>query len=148
MKEDFDKMIEATAELQTKSIEIIESVTEIARPEAVFGEPITIGNHKIITASEISLGLGIGFGSGGGKGPIEDEEGNNKGSDNENSLGIDVGGGGGGGGYNRPVAVIMLSPDEISVEPILDFTKIGLAFFAALGTLFVSIGLAKRAKSK
>ena len=59
-----------------------------------------------------------------------------------------VGGGGGGGGYNRPVAVIKLSPEEISVEPIIDFTKIGLAFFAALGTLFVSIGFARRAKSK
>jgi uncharacterized spore protein YtfJ len=144
MKEDFNKMIDTTAEFQEKSAEIIKSVTEIAKPEAVFGEPIAIGNHKIVTASEVSLGLGIGFGGGGGAEPVEDD--NN--SDSENSIGMGVGGGGGGGGYSRPVAVIKLSLEDVSVEPILDFTKIGLAFFAALGTLFVSIGLAKRAKSR
>ncbi len=45
--------------------------------------------------------------------------------------------GGGGGGYStaRPVAAISIGPDGVHVEPVVDVTKIGLAFFTTLGAM-------------
>ena len=35
----------------------------------------------------------------------------------------------------RPVAVISIGPDGVHVEPVVDVTKIGLAFFTTLGAM-------------
>ena len=48
------------------------------------------------------------------------------------------GGGGGGGGFSagRPVAAIIVEPEGVRIEPIVDPTKIALAFFTVLGSIF------------
>jgi hypothetical protein len=46
--------------------DLLNRLLAIAQPEAVFGEPIEVGEQKIITASEVTAGLGFGFGAGGG----------------------------------------------------------------------------------
>jgi hypothetical protein len=38
----------------------------------------------------------------------------------------------------RPVAVISVGPSGVRVEPVVDPTKIALAFFTMLGALFMS----------
>ena len=89
------------------------------RPGAVFGEPVTSGDHTIITASEVSGGGGFGFGQ--GFGPAAGEAATAGGR-----TGGGGGGGGGGGAQARPVAVIAIGPDGVSVKPVVDVTKLAL----------------------
>jgi uncharacterized spore protein YtfJ len=94
-----------------------------AEPNAVFGAPIEQGAYTLITCSEVGGGLGAGFGGG---------------ADETGSTGS--GGGGGGGSFGRPVAVIVVGPNGVEVEPVFDMTKVGIAALAALGALFMSWG--------
>lgn len=88
----------------------------------VFGKPLQQGEITIIPAAEVTImgGFGAGFGVGVGmqEGPTEGE-----------------GGGGGGGAKTlaRPVAVVIISPEGVRVEPVIDLTKIGLAVITAWG---------------
>ncbi|MGD2105819.1 MAG: hypothetical protein PVJ55_11985 [Anaerolineae bacterium] len=71
-------------------------------------------------------------GTGEGAGEAEGEES----PESDEAAGMGGGGGGGGGASGRPVAVISISEDGVEVEPVVDATKIGLAFFTALGSMF------------
>jgi hypothetical protein len=71
--------------------------------------------------SEVSVGIGLGLGGGGDKA-------GDGGS----------GGGGGGGSMARPVAVISIGPGGVDVEPVVDVTKLGIAFITALGALWLA----------
>jgi uncharacterized spore protein YtfJ len=109
-----------------------------ARPDAVFGPPVTSGDYAVITASEVSCGLGIGFGGGSGSGdstlPETDPD---SGQKSRHDVAPPPGFGGGGGGFStaRPVAAISVGPDGVHVEPIVDATKVALAFFTTLGAM-------------
>ncbi|MDX1664606.1 MAG: hypothetical protein R3272_12495 [Candidatus Promineifilaceae bacterium] len=115
---------------QAAANELLGKVAETARPAAVFGEPVTQGEYTAITAAEVSMGLGFGFGGGGGL------EGEGEGGGSQN-VGMGGGGGGAGGVMARPVAVIEIGPRGVRVEPIVDPTKIVLAFFTALGSMLM-----------
>lgn len=114
---------------QQESMELLEKLTDLTKPGAVYSEPITIENQTIITASEISLGLGFGYGSG----PTTEESAEGGPSDTGS------GGGGGGGGGARPVAVIHVSAEGVRVEPVIDVTKVALAMFTTLGAMFLAM---------
>lgn len=121
---------------QEEAIDLMTDLINTARPEAVFGEPRTVGDFTVITAAEVKVGMGYGFGAGGGSGPAEDEGDESQETPTEDGFG----GGGGGGGVSggRPVAAIIASPDGVRVEPIIDLTTIGLACLAALGGLLAT----------
>jgi uncharacterized spore protein YtfJ len=72
--------------------------------------------------------MGFGFGGGGSVSPM------GEGSESVPNYGT---GGGGGGAAARPVAAIEIGPQGVIVEPIIDVTKIVLAFFTALGAMAV-----------
>lgn len=148
MKDDLSKLIESTDKMGDKTMAAIDKLAEVAKPQAVFSDPLEVAGYQVITASEVFLGLGLGFGGGGGEGveddPEEQEE--TKTEEPQQMSGIGVGGGGGGGASGRPVAIISLDQDGVKVEPIVDVTKVALGFFAAMGALFISIGAARRAK--
>ena len=55
------------------------------------------------------------------------------------------GGGGGGGSSGRPVAAIVIGPDGVKIEPVVDVTKIGLAAIGAW--LSIALLLARRARA-
>ena len=129
-----------------QNLNLIQKLFETARPSAVFSEPLHAGNYTVITASEVMAGGGVGYGGGGGSGPattdveeiditdeipveaiVEDDE--------EPNEGYGVGGGGGGYTFARPVAAITIGPDGVTVEPIVDATKIAIAFFTTLGAM-------------
>jgi uncharacterized spore protein YtfJ len=94
-----------------------------ANVEAVYSPSISQGENMVIPAAEVLSIVGFGLGSGGGsQGPDEDA-----------NAGSGSGGGGGGRVLARPVAVIVLSPTGVRVQPILDVTKILLAVFTTLG---------------
>jgi uncharacterized spore protein YtfJ len=114
---------------QDKANEMIGRLFEIAQPEKAFGNSITQGEYTVVTASEVSVSMGLGYGGGGGGGTDQEKE------DTDSSLGFGVGGGGGGVAISRPIAAIEIGPRGIVVEPIIDVTKISLAFITALGTM-------------
>ena len=92
----------------------MESITGDLPPTAVFSVPVEAGGRTIITAASFERAGGFGFGGGGG------------------SAG---GGGGGGGGQSagRPVAVIVISADGVTVEPVIDVTRLSVT--VAIGVL-------------
>jgi uncharacterized spore protein YtfJ len=119
-----DPMIEEAATKGMK--ETAEAVKEAlvavfgeAVPATVFSEPEQVGDSLLINAVAWERAGGFGFGAGSGTGP--DEEG-----------GSGSGGGGGGASQGRPVAVIQVTEDGVTVNPVIDFTKIGVTLLFGL----------------
>jgi len=108
---------------------IMERIFSPTRHGAVFGEPVKSGEYTLITASEVSGGGGFGLGEGWSGQPGSD---GNAGAQNTTGTAGGAGpsggsgGGGGGGALGRPVAVIVIGPQGVKVEPIVDVTKIAL----------------------
>lgn len=98
----------------------LERFLDTADVKHVYGEPIQHGDTVVIPTAEVLTGLGFGAGYGTGVG--EAGEGGR-------------GGGGGGGGrtLSRPVAVIVVTPESVRVQEVLDPTKIALAALTAAG---------------
>jgi uncharacterized spore protein YtfJ len=118
---------------QEKANEMLGRLFEVAQPDAAFGKAVTQGEYTVVTAAEVSVSMGLGYGGGGG-GSNEQVEG-----EAEPSHGFGVGGGGGGMATSRPIAAIEIGPQGVVVEPIIDVTKIALAFFTALGTMVLML---------
>lgn len=118
-----------------------------AQAKAVFGEPVSVGEHTVITAAEVSVGLGFGFG--GGANPPQQCAGDAE-APQIQGIQYSAGGGGGGGGVagGRPVAVVHIGPEGVRIDPVLDVTKVSLALFAALGALFVMLGRLSKARRR
>lgn len=104
---------------------------DIARPGAVFSEPVEAEGYIAITAKEIVTGMGMGLGAGSGEEPAGEDG-------KPGSGGEGAGGGGGGYSYGRPVAVISIGQDGVQVTPVLDATKIGLALLTAWGAIAIT----------
>lgn len=112
---------------------VIERIYSAAQPGAVFSEPVKSGNYTVIMASEVAVGGG--FGSGSGLAPQEKKADENSPQSPQLSGGSGIGGGGGSSG--RPVAIIVIGPDGVTVKPIFDITKIALAGITAWGTMLM-----------
>jgi uncharacterized spore protein YtfJ len=123
-----------SAPSQEKTIALLGRLFDLANNEAVFSEPVNAGDHTVITAADISVGMGAGFGGGGGISPSPESGGEGSGG----------GGGGGGAAAGRPVAAVIIGPDGVRVEPIVDVTKIALAFFTMMATIFTILRKARR----
>jgi uncharacterized spore protein YtfJ len=141
------------------AMDLMKKLTEVAQPGSVYGAPLTVGEHTIITAAEVSTGLGFGYGMGNDQSCCADDEcccaegakeGQETGEEPQEAGQVSVGSGGGGGGGSsaRPVAVIDISEEGVRVEPVVDATKIALAFFTMLGSIFLIGGKMKKAARK
>lgn len=139
-------MSEATNELIIKSVpnqqaanELIGRLFDITKPEAVYTQPVTIGDYTVINALELTAGMGVGYGGGGG---ISSKEGAATGDKSTENSDAGFGGGGGGGGSTmaRPVASIIVGPDGVRVEPVFDLTKIIVTFFTTFFTMMMTVG--------
>lgn len=105
-------------------IEALVAIFGEARPGMVFSEPEKVGDSVVFTASAWERAGGFGFGRGYGS--------------EAGSEGGGSGGGGGGASQGRPVAVIRATESEIQVQPVIDFTKIGVTLLlGGLGVLGV-----------
>ncbi|MBI5879042.1 MAG: hypothetical protein HZB53_15450 [Chloroflexi bacterium] len=104
---------------------LLEKHLDVARVEAVYGEPVVSGDTIVIPAAELFSVVGVGVG--GGAGPSSADGGA------QEHTGYGSGGGGGGRVLARPVAAIVIRPDGVAVQPIVDVTKIGLAALTAIG---------------
>jgi len=149
MSDEFNKVVVTAAKNQEQAMELVEKLFAVAQPGAVFGEPVTAGEYMVITASEVSVAAGVGYGVGGGASsePGEDTATSEDEPQGEGGESSGFGGGGGGGGVSmgRPVAVINIGPQGVQVEPVVDATKIALAFFTTLGGMFIMLGKMRRA---
>lgn len=155
MSETLEKLSTTAVENLEQAAALIEKLFTVARPDAVFGEPVEVEGRTIITASEVNVGMGFGFGLGGATPPgragrpAHHEEGSEEQAESEGEeAGMGGGGGGGGGASGRPVAVISVSEDGVRVEPVVDATKLGLAFFTALGSMFFMLSKMRKAASR
>lgn len=117
-----------------ESTSLIEKLFAVTQPSAIYSEPVKSDEYTVITASEIAVGMGFGYGMGG----RSDSESNQEASQEEDEV-AGGRGGGGGGGYStaRPVAVISIGPNGVDVEPVVDVTKIGIAMFTTIGSMFM-----------
>ncbi|RME19838.1 MAG: sporulation protein [Candidatus Zixiibacteriota bacterium] len=79
---------------------VVGELREMARSEAIIGEPVTVGDRTVIPVVKISLG----FGAGGGQGENE-------------KAGTGFGGGGGGGAKIEPAAFIIIDKDGYKLLP-------------------------------
>lgn len=148
MKGKFDELIGAAERRNEQALDLLQKLTAVAKVDSVFGEPVAQGNYTVITASEGSVALGFGHGLGGANAEAEAAgaaEGETPDSGREQSAG---GGGGGGGGaaHARPVAVIGIGPDGVTISPVLDRTKLGLAALTTLGTMLMMLGRMRAGK--
>ena len=117
-----------------EAMNLIGRIFDVAKPDAVYSEPLESGDYTVITASELIVSMGAGYGGGSGYSPsAEDDE------SGETSFGSGGGGGGGGFATGRPVAVITVGPDGTQVEPIVDPTKIAIAFFTAFAAMVITL---------
>ena len=144
MSDWLEKMGISILKNQENAQQILKKFVETARPSSVFAPPVTAGEYTVITASEVYAGMGVGFGGGGGNGPAAEESLGDQPPAEQSAVteeelpggsGVGFGGGGGGVTLGRPVAAITIGPDGVSVEPIVDVTKIAIAFFTTFGAM-------------
>lgn len=151
MSKEFNNIVATAVKSQEQAAELVEKLFAVAQPGAVYSEPVTVGEHTVITASEVKVGMGFGFGLGGGTG-AEPGEGETESEDEpqDEGAGTGYGGGGGGGGVSggRPVAVITIGSEGVQVEPVVDATKIALAFFTTLGSMFFMLSKMRKASNR
>lgn len=114
----------------------VDRLLEVARPEAVYAPPVTVGTRTVIGAAEVLIATGVGGGGGYDARSPEGEE-------PAAADAMDNGGfGGGGGGYaqSRPVAVVIIDDEGVRVEPVVDATKLGLAALTVFGSMVFFLG--------
>lgn len=145
MSDETDKVLDSVIKSQAQNLELMEKLFAVAQPGAVYGEPVASGEYTVITASEILVAAGSGYGVGGGTGAETLEE--ETAVEGEEDEGTGFGGGGAGGGVSmgRPVATINIGPNGVQVQPVVDVTKIGLAFFTTIGAMLMMLGRMRRA---
>ena len=137
MSKEKDSAIHGAMRSQEQSQRVLQDLIAAAQARSVFGEPVTQGEYTVITASEVTVGLGFGFGMGSESLSAE--------ADAEAAASGGGGGGGGGGASGRPVAVISIGPHGVSVAPVIDRTKLGLAFITVLGGILMMLrGMRRR----
>ncbi len=104
----------------------IQDLRDKASVSAVYGEPVTVGERTIIPVADIKYAFGLGYGE--GRAPGEEQE--------ESQAGGE-GGGGGGGVAARPVAVLEITADGVTVKPVMDEGRVALAgIFTGIWTIY------------
>jgi uncharacterized spore protein YtfJ len=123
-------------------------ICSAAQPGAVYGQPVVSGNYTVITASEVSSGGGFGYGSSFGPAAttstrkVSDEQAVQAQAQQPNNGG---GVGGGGGASGRPVAIIVIGPDGVTVKPVFDITKIALTGISAWQVMLAILSKMRKA---
>jgi uncharacterized spore protein YtfJ len=113
---------------------MLEKIFAAAQPGAVYGQPVSAEGHTVITAAEVTAGGGFGMGV--GQGPASRPDDTAASAAAPPGGGQTGGGGGGGGGsMGRPVAVIAIGPDGVTIKPVVDVTKVALAGLTAWVTM-------------
>jgi len=128
-----DNMFDPTHSLNLTQ-ETLGKIIDVANVDAVYGKPVANGDMLVVPSAEVLGVVAFGAGTGGGK------------DDKDNR------GGGGAGGwsrvFSRPVAAIVITPNDVRVEPIVDVTKIALAAFTTVGFMLAMIARMSRRRAQ
>jgi uncharacterized spore protein YtfJ len=122
-----DKENKSSYDVMQKTVEQYLSTASV---NAVYSKPVRQGDIVVITAAEVACGFGFGVGEGMG------QDGDSKGGGS--------GGGGGGQTFSRPVAVVVCTPQGVSIQPVMDRTKLWMAAVTAVGFMLVTMGKMRR----
>jgi uncharacterized spore protein YtfJ len=136
----------------------LERIFAAAQSGAVLSEPVVAGNYTIITASEVTSSGGVGSGMGfvPATPKAQKQPGEEVAHSEQANSGVvpvllqNLSGGGigaGGGATGRPVAIIIVGPDGVTVKPVFDLTKIALAGITAWITMLAVLRRVRRVKS-
>lgn len=129
--------------------EIMDRFLRVADVKTVFSEPFERDGVTIIQAAEITASGGYGYGEGSATGPADPNANEEKTTSSDVPSGEGQGGGGGGLFTGRPVAAIIIDKNGARVEPIVDATKVALAFFTMLGSVaFMLVSMRSAAKKQ
>lgn len=122
-----------------QAYDLLAQLVRVADPSAAYAPPVTQGSRTVVLASEITATLGVGFGAG--------EDMPAAGADPSKTS---HGSGGGGGGFSaaRPVAAITIDNNGVTVQPVVDVTKLGIAALTALGAMALAWMRMRRAARK
>ncbi len=116
------------------SLDVVQSTFDqlltTASVNAVYAKPVRQGDTVVITAAEVFSGIAFGIGEGSG------QQGEQKGGGS--------GGGGGGRTFSRPVAVVVCTPNGVSIQPVMDRTKLWMAAITAAGFMLVTLSKMRR----
>jgi uncharacterized spore protein YtfJ len=142
MIDTFGAVTSESLEAGTLTKVMADKIYAAAQPSAVFSAPVVSGPYTIITASEVAAAGGFGFGTGSGSRQASGEA-----LPSGQPAPIANGGGGGGGGSTgRAVAAIVIGPDGVKVQPIVDVTKVGLAAIGAWLSIALLLVRARRSQ--
>jgi uncharacterized spore protein YtfJ len=104
----------------------VEELRDKASVNAVFGEPVQVGDRTIIPVADIKYGFGMGY----GEGPARSDE-----AEEDSTSG--QGGGAGGGIAARPVAVLEITDEGVTVKSVMDEGRLAIAgIFAGIWSIF------------
>lgn len=138
MSDLLDQMGAELTHAEDKSLDAVGKLFETARAEAVWSPPVQVGDHTVITASEVLAAGGVGFGGGLGQGPARRSRRSWPPPDPiDPGAGAGLGGGGGGFTLARPVVAVTVGPEGVRVQPIVDPTKLAVALLTTVGTMAV-----------
>ena len=130
---------------------MLEKILAAAQPGAVYGQPVGAEGYTVITAAEVTSGGGFGMGMGLGPpsrpgsraAPTAEAA-----QPGDRQTGGAGGLGGGGGAMGRPVAIIAIGPDGVTVKPVVDVTKVALAGLTAWASMLGLVRARRRARNR
>lgn len=139
MTENLEELLQTMNENKDDYSEFMDKVLASAQPGTVYGEPAVDEYQTVITASEALAGGAAGSGGGIGVGFFPTEASPDEELTTQVGSGDSAGRGRVGFSYGRPVAAIILNSEGVRIEPIVDVTKIGLAFLTTLGAILITL---------
>lgn len=107
------------SDIVSRFFHVFEESKATASVQAVFGPPETRGEITVIPVASVRYGVGFGMGANAPEGA-------------EGAGAQGLGGGGDAGSRARPVAVIEITPTEVKVHPIIDYSRLVMAGICAL----------------
>jgi uncharacterized spore protein YtfJ len=130
---------------------MLDKIFAAAQPGAVYGQPVGAEGYTVITAAEVTSGGGFGMGLGLGPpsrpgsraAPTAEAA-----QPGDRQTGGAGGVGGGGGAMGRPVAIIAIGPDGVTIKPVVDVTKVALAGLTAWATMLGLLRARRRARDR
>jgi uncharacterized spore protein YtfJ len=85
----------------------LDELQQNANVNAVFGQPVQVGEKTVIPIASVAYGFGLGFGE-------QEEE----------ASEVNVGGGGGAGAIAKPLGLAEITPESTHVETIVDEQRV------------------------
>jgi uncharacterized spore protein YtfJ len=146
-----DEAVSLIDKAREQTATTLDKIFAAAQPGAVYGQPVESERYTVITAAEVTSGGGFGMGMGLGPASRSDAKTAptaDAAPPGDSQTGGGGGVGGGGGSMGRPVAIIAIGPDGVTIKPVVDVTKVALAGLTAWVTMLGLLRARRRASKR